>query len=91
MDAGPPLNRAVAAPAKVIAVLLVCANVIVVLWREPLLGTAELPADFGTPKAVGRLFFTDFPFQFELTSVLLLVAIVGALLLSRRDNEGEQG
>jgi NADH-quinone oxidoreductase subunit J len=87
---GSGLLQRMAVPVKVTAVLLVCANVIVVLWREPLLGTAKLTADFGSPKAVGRMFFTDFPFQFELTSVLLLVAIVGALLLSRRDDEGEQ-
>ena len=38
----------------------------------------------GTVEAIGRLLFTDYLFPFELTSVLLLAAMVGALLLARR-------
>jgi NADH-quinone oxidoreductase subunit J len=33
---------------------------------------------------MGRLLFTDYLFPFELTSVLLLAAMVGVMLLSRR-------
>jgi len=35
-------------------------------------------------EAIARLLFTDYLFPFEVTSVLLLAAMVGALLLSRR-------
>jgi NADH-quinone oxidoreductase subunit J len=35
--------------------------------------------------AIGRLLFTEYAFQFEVTSVLILVAMVGATLLARRD------
>jgi NADH-quinone oxidoreductase subunit J len=38
----------------------------------------------GTVEAIGRLMFTDYLFPFELTSVLLLAAMVGVLLLARR-------
>ncbi len=38
----------------------------------------------GNVEAVGRLLFTDYLFPFELTSVLLLAAMVGVLLLTRR-------
>ena len=38
----------------------------------------------GNVEAVGRLLFTDYLFPFELTSVLLLAAMVGVLLLARR-------
>jgi NADH-quinone oxidoreductase subunit J len=38
----------------------------------------------GGVEAIGRLLFTDYLFPFELTSVLLLVAMVGVLLLARR-------
>ena len=34
-------------------------------------------------EAIGRLLFTDYLFPFELTSVLLLAAMVGVLLLAR--------
>lgn len=46
------------------------------------------PADvmnaFGTVKSVGRLLFTDFLLPFEIASVLLLAAIVGAVILAKR-------
>jgi NADH-quinone oxidoreductase subunit J len=36
--------------------------------------------------AIGRSLFTDYAFQFEVTSVLILVALVGAVVLARRDS-----
>lgn len=41
-------------------------------------------ADLGTPTTVGQQLYTSFLFPFEITSVLLLIAIVGALVLARR-------
>ena len=35
--------------------------------------------------AIGRLLFTDYAFPFEVTSVLILVALVGAVVLARRE------
>jgi NADH-quinone oxidoreductase subunit J len=35
--------------------------------------------------AIGRLLFSDYAFPFEVTSILILVAMVGAVLLARRD------
>jgi NADH-quinone oxidoreductase subunit J len=39
---------------------------------------------FGTPKEIGKLFLTDYLFPFEVASLLLLVAAVGAIVLARR-------
>jgi NADH-quinone oxidoreductase subunit J len=39
---------------------------------------------FGTPKQIGTLFLTKYLFPFELASLLLLVAAVGAVMLARR-------
>jgi NADH-quinone oxidoreductase subunit J len=36
-------------------------------------------------QAIGRLLFTDYALPFELTSILLLVAIVGAILLAKKE------
>jgi NADH-quinone oxidoreductase subunit J len=36
--------------------------------------------------AIGRSLFTDYAFPFEVTSVLILVAMVGAVVLARRDH-----
>ena len=38
----------------------------------------------GSVEAIGRLLFTDYLFPFELTSVLLLAAMVGVMLLARK-------
>ncbi len=35
--------------------------------------------------AIGRSLFTDYAFPFEVTSVLILVAMVGAVILARRE------
>jgi NADH:ubiquinone oxidoreductase subunit 6 (subunit J) len=49
---------------------------------------------FGTPEHIGRLFLTTYLFAFELASLLLLVAAIGAVVLARRrrgleDDDGE--
>jgi NADH-quinone oxidoreductase subunit J len=46
-------------------------------------GRATLPPDFGTVKAVGRVIFTRFLLPFEATSLLLLAAIVGAVVVAK--------
>ena len=39
---------------------------------------------FGTPRQIGTLFLTKYLFPFEIASILLLVAAVGAVVLARR-------
>jgi len=38
-------------------------------------------------QAIGRSLYTDYAFQFEVTSVLILVAMVGAVLMARREEQ----
>jgi NADH:ubiquinone oxidoreductase subunit 6 (subunit J) len=45
---------------------------------------AGLEAGFGTPAEVGALFLTRFLVAFEIASLLLLIAAVGAVILARR-------
>lgn len=45
---------------------------------------AELAAEFGSPQAVGDVLFSDFLLPFEVTSILLLAAMIGAIVLTRR-------
>jgi NADH-quinone oxidoreductase subunit J len=42
---------------------------------------------FGSPASVGRLLFSEYLIPFEVTSVLLLVAMVGAIVLTRPGRE----
>jgi NADH-quinone oxidoreductase subunit J len=43
----------------------------------------DVPASFGTVKAVGAVLFTEYLLPFEATSLLLLVAIVGAVVVAK--------
>jgi NADH-quinone oxidoreductase subunit J len=58
------------------------------LWRDPPLEqAADLTsrADFGWVAPVARLLFTDYLVPFEVLSVFLLVAVMGAVVLARRE------
>lgn len=46
--------------------------------------TSELIQSYGHTELIGRAMFTDFLLPFEIASILLLVAIVGAVVLSKR-------
>ena len=52
----------------------------------PLKGVTEIKAanDFGSPQAIGKVLFTNYVWPFEVTSILLLVGIVGSILLAKR-------
>lgn len=45
---------------------------------------AILPPGFGGYRALGELLFTDYVLAFEVSSLLLLAAMVGAVILARR-------
>ena len=79
-----PLAR-IRLPAAALGVLMVIA-LFGILATNTIGGQGGLISynDLGTPATVGRELYTRFLFPFEVTSVLLLVAIVGALVLARR-------
>jgi NADH-quinone oxidoreductase subunit J len=45
----------------------------------------QVAEDFGTADALGRLLFSTYLFPFEITSILLLIAMIGAIFLARRE------
>ena len=45
---------------------------------------ATLPENFGSPTSIGLTLFQEYLLPFEVTSVLLLVAMVGAIVLTRK-------
>ena len=56
------------------------------LWDEP------APVDdIGSPEAIGRAFLDDYIVPFEATSLALVVAAVGAVLLAKRAVRAEGG
>jgi NADH-quinone oxidoreductase subunit J len=48
---------------------------------------ATLDETFGSTRALAAVLFRDYLVAFELTSVLLLVAVVGAVVLAKRDED----
>ena len=50
-------------------------------------GTTTLSEAYGSPASVGKLLFSEYMVPFEITSVLLLVAMVGAVILTRRGKQ----
>lgn len=45
----------------------------------------DKPETYGNLQSIGRLLFNTYLLPFELTSILLLVAIVGAVIVAKRD------
>ncbi|MGW8249100.1 MAG: NADH-quinone oxidoreductase subunit J [Anaerolineales bacterium] len=65
-------------------ILLVEAVFIIVSQRGALPVAGEVSAAFGGPVPVGETLFSQYVLPFEVTSILLLVAMIGAIVLSRR-------
>jgi NADH-quinone oxidoreductase subunit J len=51
---------------------------------------AEIGPGFGSPQAVGQVLFTQYLLPFEITSVLLLVGMIGAIVLTKEDRPPEK-
>ena len=72
--------------AAVVAAGALLAEIILVIAGQAdgrLSGTADITAAFGSPQEIGELFLTDHLLAFEITSVVLLVAAVGGVILGR--------
>jgi NADH-quinone oxidoreductase subunit J len=83
---GTPLLRS----AAVVAAGALLTEVVVVLglaWGGDLSEPAQVSDSFGSPAAVGELFLTDHLLAFEITSIVLLVAAVGGVVLGTARHE----
>lgn len=68
----------------VLGALGVAATVAKAAWQLQDTAMRDVPSDFGTVRAVGRVLFTQYLLPFEATSLLLLVAIVGAVVVAKQ-------
>jgi len=55
-----------------------------VVLRHSGTGTVAVGAEAGAPKTIGPLLFHEFLLPFEITSILILVAIMGAVVLASK-------
>jgi NADH-quinone oxidoreductase subunit J len=68
-----------------VAAALLAAELALIFVRAPRISRlVPIPGGYGSIASLGRLLFSDYLIAFEVTSVLLLVAIVGAIGLARR-------
>jgi NADH:ubiquinone oxidoreductase subunit 6 (subunit J) len=77
---GPTLQNVVA----IVAAAAIALEVIVVIALkagDELSDTAEIGGSFGSPAQIGELFLSDHLLAFEVTSIVLLVAAVGGVIL----------
>ena len=77
---GTPLLRG----AAIVAAAAILVEIVVVLglaWGDQLSEPPDVTAGFGSPGEIGELFLTDHLLAFEITSIVLLVAAVGGVVL----------
>jgi NADH-quinone oxidoreductase subunit J len=67
-----------------IAVVAIGSVVIGRLWNGPFLNADE-PIIEGATNVLGTKLFTDYVLPFEIVSLVLLVAMIGAILLSKKE------
>jgi NADH-quinone oxidoreductase subunit J len=69
------------------AILLLETIYFVITQRGMLPVAADVAPEFGAPVLVGETLFSQYLLPFEVTSILLLVAMVGAIVLTQRRGE----
>jgi NADH-quinone oxidoreductase subunit J len=76
------MARLVGLPVATVFLLPVC----ILLYRAwPRAATVDADRFVGRTEAVARLLFRDFVLPFELTSILILIAILGAIVLAKKE------
>ena len=71
-------------------VLMVEGVYLIATQKAPGLINNDPSEGFGSPQAIGNLLFDQYLLPFEVTSILLLVAMVGAIVLTNKEKKGGQ-
>jgi len=85
--AGGPSWQALGAVTASAALLVEVIVVIGLKTGGRLSHSAQIDSSFGRPQEIGRLFLTDHLLAFEITSIVLLVAAVGGVILGSHSRE----
>jgi NADH:ubiquinone oxidoreductase subunit 6 (subunit J) len=85
--AGGPSWQAVGAVAASAAIFIEVVVVVGLKSSGRLSQSAHIDASYGTPAEIGRLFLTDQLLAFEITSIVLLIAAVGGVILGSHSRE----
>jgi NADH-quinone oxidoreductase subunit J len=58
--------------------------IVATLWNVEPLRTSQ-PQLVGSPQAIGKSLFSDYLLPFEATSLLILIALIGAVVFAKKD------
>jgi len=90
LNAGTEIRQGQSFTVQLLGVPVLIGLLVLLAFLGRLLSRPETMVRFGDfhgggPKAVGEALFTTFLLPFEATSVLILIAIVGAMVLARKE------
>ena len=77
--------------AGTVAAALLCVLLLRLFSQRTLMAWPSLPPSTGTVESIARLLFTDYLLPFELTSFLILAAIVAAVTLAKQQVNDRSG
>ncbi len=61
-------------------------EMLMIIWDQFPPGSSPAPASLdGSPAAIGNLLFRNYALPFEVTSILILVAVLGAVVLAKKE------
>jgi NADH-quinone oxidoreductase subunit J len=90
-DKSHPFNRPFARRFGALLGVVFVAELTWAVWhvttRQPSALADAAPGNVSSVREIGRVLFTDYAFPFEATSLLILVAMVGAIVLARQEPE----
>ncbi len=88
---GVRLQRGYQVPLAIVFALVALSLGGYLMLRSQPVQVMNLPADqiaVGSPEAIGQVLFSSYLFPFEATSILLLVAMIGAVVMTRDEKKG---
>lgn len=66
------------------AILIGALSYLLIARSDVLSSASKITQDFGSPEAIGLLLFNAYLLPFEIIGILLLAAMIGAIVLTRR-------
>jgi len=74
--------------ALMLAELIMVLKVSVLTPSEKANSSAIIPKDLGNTQAIGEILYTDYIYPFQISGMILLVAMIGAIVLTLRTRPG---
>jgi NADH-quinone oxidoreductase subunit J len=80
----PPRKRKITLFLSIFLAAVLAVEIFISLWPAWRGEKAAGPSGLGSTSALGRTLFRDFLYPFEITSLLIMAALVGSIVLSKK-------